>query len=217
MKEKIEENYFIELNNIDVSKKIEKKNGLNYLSWAWAWAELKKIHPKANYKIYEQENGCIYWTDGKTCWVKTGVIIDDIEHIEYLPIMDYRNKSILLEDITSFNVNSAIQRSLTKAVARHGLGLYIYAGEDLPNDTKDADTDEYTKRTKEEPTNDLKTIPISQERLDTINDLIIETNTDYKKFCEYHKISGLEDINIGNVAKIERSLIEKKNKLKEKE
>lgn len=64
---------------------------------------------------------------------------------------------------------------------------------------------------------DLMKQPISKERLDTINDLIIETNTDYKKFCEYHKISGLEDINIGNVAKIERSLIEKKNKLKEKE
>jgi len=132
------ENYFEILNTIDVSKKVEKKNGLNYLSWAWAWAELKKIHPKANYKIYEQENGCIYWTDGKTCWVKTGVIIDDIEHIEYLPVMDYRNKSISLEDITSFNVNSTIQRSLTKAVARHGLGLYIYAGEDLPEEKGDA-------------------------------------------------------------------------------
>lgn len=81
------------------------------------------------------------------------------------------------------------------------------------DDTKDADTDEYTKRTKEEPTNDLQTMPISKERLDTINDLIIETNTDYKKFCEYHKISGLDEINIGNVAKIEKSLLDKKKKM----
>ena len=126
------ENYFITLNNIDCSKKIEKKNGLSYLSWAWAWGEIKKIHPTANYKIYETENGINYWTDGRTGWVKTGVTIDDIEHIEYLPIMDFKNKSIPLESITSFDVNKAIQRSLTKARARHGLGLYIYAGEDLP-------------------------------------------------------------------------------------
>ena len=130
------ENYFIKLNSIDCSKKIEKKNGLSYLSWAWAWGEIKKIHPTANYKIYETETGINYWTDGRTGWVKTGVTIDDIEHIEYLPIMDFKNKSILLENITSFDVNKAIQRSLTKACARHGLGLYIYAGEDLPENEK---------------------------------------------------------------------------------
>ena len=130
------ENYFIKLNSIDCSKKIEKKNGLSYLSWAWAWGEIKKIHPTANYKIYETENGVNYWTDGRTGWVKTGVTIDDIEHIEYLPIMDFKNKSILLERITSFDVNKAIQRSLTKACARHGLGLYIYAGEDLPENAE---------------------------------------------------------------------------------
>ena len=127
-----QKNYFEVLNSINVSDKTEKKNGLTYLSWAWAWGEVKKLHPDANYKIYETETGCIYWTDGKTAWVKTGVTINDIEHIEYLPVMDYKNKSIPVDSITSFDVNKAIQRSLTKAVARHGLGLYIYAGEDLP-------------------------------------------------------------------------------------
>lgn len=129
-------NYFEQLNSINVSEKTEKKNGLTYLSWAWAWGEVKKMYPDANYKIYETENGCIYWNDGKTAWVKTGVTINGIEHIEYLPVMDYKNKSILIETITSFDVNKAIQRSLTKAVARHGLGLYIYAGEDLPEEGK---------------------------------------------------------------------------------
>ena len=130
-------NYFNELNKIDVNDKIEKKNNLTYLSWAWAWAEVKKRHQFANYKIYEREDGRIYWDDGRTAWVKTGVIIEfgnfSIEHIEYLPVMDFRNTSIPVEKITSFDVNKAIQRSLTKAVARHGLGLYIYAGEDLPD------------------------------------------------------------------------------------
>ena len=125
-------NYFIELNSINVNDKVEKKNGLSYLSWSFAWAEVKKIHPDATYTIYENNDGWNYFTDGRTGWVKTGVTVNGIEHIEYLPIMDFKNKSITLENITSFDVNKAIQRSLTKAVARHGLGLYIYAGEDLP-------------------------------------------------------------------------------------
>lgn len=125
---------FEKLNAINVNDKTEKKNGLTYLSWAWAWGELKKVCPDATYTIYENANGWNYHTDGTTAWVKTGVTADGIEHIEYLPIMDYRNRSIPLGNITSFDVNKAIQRSLTKAVARHGLGLYIYAGEDLPED-----------------------------------------------------------------------------------
>ena len=123
---------FETLFEINVNDHVEKKNGLSYLSWPYAWGEVKKLYPEANYKIYETENSCIYFTDGRTCWVKTGVIIEDLEHIEYLPVMDYRNKSISLENITSFDVNKTIQRSLTKALARHGLGLYLYSEEDLP-------------------------------------------------------------------------------------
>ena len=132
------DNYFTKLNDINVSDKTEKKNGLTYLSWAWAWGEIKKQHPDANYKVYEREDGRFYWDDGRTCWVKTGVTVNGIEHIEYLPIMDTRNKSIPLESVTSFEVNKSIQRSLTKACARHGLGLYVYAGEDLPEAEKEA-------------------------------------------------------------------------------
>ena len=128
------ENYFLELNNINVNEHTEQKNRLTYLSWAWAWAEIKKKYPDSTYKIYENENGWFYHTDGRTCWVKTGVTVNGIEHIEYLPVMDYKNRSIPIESVTSFDVNKAIQRSLTKAVARHGLGLYIYAGEDLPEE-----------------------------------------------------------------------------------
>ena len=131
------DNYFVTLNNINVNGKTEKKNGLTYLSWAWSWGEVKKLYPDATYTIYENVNGLFYHTDGKTCWVKTGVTVNGIEHIEYLPVMDYKNQSIPLERVTSFDVNKAIQRSLTKAVARHGLGLYIYAGEDLPEEEKE--------------------------------------------------------------------------------
>lgn len=136
-----EKSVFETLNAINVNEHTEtKSNGrvnLTYLSWAWAWAEVKKLYPDANYTIYERvtEWGDVnYFTDGRTCWVKTGLTINGLEHIEELPVMDNRNNSVLLENVTSMDVNKAIQRSLTKAAARHGLGLYIYAGEDLPED-----------------------------------------------------------------------------------
>ena len=123
---------FDTLNGVNVNGHTEKKNGLTYLSWAWAWGELLKRYPDSTYTVYENRDGWNYHTDGKTCWVKTGVTVDGKEYIEMLPVMDFKNRSIPAEAVTSFDVNKAIQRSLTKAVARHGLGLYIYAGEDLP-------------------------------------------------------------------------------------
>lgn len=142
------ENYFKELYNVDVTGKVKKKNNLSYLSWAAAWAEVKKLYPDATYKIYEEvlsyaPDGTTpmktrpWFDDGKTGWVKTGVIINGIEHIEDLPIMDFKNASIVAENIKSSDANKAIQRSLTKACARHGLGLYIYEGEDLPEESKE--------------------------------------------------------------------------------
>ena len=165
-----EKNYFIELNNINVSDKTEKKNGLTYLSWAWAWGEVKKLHPTANYTIYETTNlegyTCNYFTDGRTCWVKTGVTIEGIEHIEELPVMDIKNRSIPLETVTSFDVNKAIQRSLTTAVARHGLGLYVYAGEDLPEEAMKEEKQEIIDEKQKE----------RAELLQQCNDLGIDLN-----------------------------------------
>ena len=149
------ENYFSELNKIVVNEHTEEKNGLTYLSWAWAWTEIKKVHPDANYIIYENKDGWNYFTDGHTAWVKTGVTVNGIEHIEMLPVMDYRNKSIPVEAITSFDVNKSIQRSLTKACARHGLGLYIYAGEDLPEDGAMNDLNNKIKSEKAKATREM--------------------------------------------------------------
>ena len=132
MAEKKLQSVFETLNAVNVNKFTEKKNGLTYLSWAFAWQAVKEKYPDASYTIYENNDGWNYFTDGRTCWVKTGVTINGLEHIEYLPVMDFRNQSISAEKVTSFDVNKAIQRSLTKACARHGLGLYVYAGEDLP-------------------------------------------------------------------------------------
>ena len=88
----MEKSVFETLFEVNVNDHVEKKNGLSYLSWPYAWAEVKKRFPDANYKVYETETGCIYFTDGKTCLVKTGVEIAGLEHIEYLPIMDYKKQ-----------------------------------------------------------------------------------------------------------------------------
>ena len=148
----MDNNYFKQLYDIDVRSKTKTKNNLSYLSWAAAWSEVKKMFPDATFKIYEQfikitetiEGKSIereierpWFDDGNTGWVKTGVTINGIEHIEELPIMDFKNKSIVAGNITSSDANKAIQRSLTKACARHGLGLYIYEGEDLPEESKE--------------------------------------------------------------------------------
>ncbi len=153
-------NRFEKLAAIDCSKKTEKKNGLTYLSWAWAWDQLKRVFPDSYYTIYEGVGGCMYHTDGRTCWVKTGVTLVDgdfhLEHIEYLPVMDYKNRSIPLEQITSMDANKAIQRSLTKAVARFGLGLYIYAGEDLPMEEQSSSTAPVVVEQAKEPESEHK-------------------------------------------------------------
>ena len=130
-----QEEIYKKLSKVNVNDKTEAKNGLTYLSWAWAWGVLKENYPTATYTVYENPQGWNYFTDGKTAWVKTGVTVEGLEHIEYLPVMDFRNKSITLDNLTSFDVNKSIQRSLTKAISRHGLGLYIFAGEDLPEDS----------------------------------------------------------------------------------
>ena len=128
-----EQNYFVELNKIDVSSKVKKRGKYDYLSWAWAWKKLKR-YPETTYTVYENKNGFPYLTDGQTALVKVGVTVKGIEHIEYLPVMDFRNQSIRIENMTSMDINKAIQRALTKAIARHGLGLNLYQGEDLPDE-----------------------------------------------------------------------------------
>lgn len=129
---------FKELNAINVNKMTEKKGNLTYLSWAYAWQETMKVCPDMTRTVYESATGNNYHTDGKTAWVKVGITIGGQEHIDYLPIMDARNAALPIDKVTSFDVNKAIQRSTTKAIGLHGLGLYIYSGEDMPDEEKTA-------------------------------------------------------------------------------
>tara|TARA_R110002153_G_scaffold44392_3_gene125065 strand:+ start:169 stop:777 length:609 start_codon:yes stop_codon:yes gene_type:complete len=127
-----DKSYFDKLIAINVKSKVEKKGNLDYLSWANAWAYLKLEHSDAQRNVYESpETGLNWFTDGVTGYVKVGIVVNNIEHIDYLPIKDFRNKSITVDKLTSMDVNTAIQRATAKAIAMHGLGLSLYAGEDL--------------------------------------------------------------------------------------
>lgn len=134
---------FETLNGIDVSDKVKQKQGLTYLPWAAAWAEVKKIYPSADFTIYEQiideyGNTRPWFDDGRTGWVKVGAIVDGDEKIMTLAIMNLRNQSIQADQITSTDANKSMMRCLVKAFAMHGIGLYIYLGEDLPEDVSKA-------------------------------------------------------------------------------
>lgn len=171
MAEAKEKSVFEILNAVDVNSKKETRNGLTYLSWAWAWSEVKKRFPDVNYKVYENDMGFPYHTDGRTAWVKCGVTIQGVEQIEYLSIMDYRNNSIPLEKVTSVDVIKTIQRCVTKAIGRFGLGLYIYAKEDLPEDANEGKDQQEDKNASEKPQKASKTAKKDQEVKQPIMDL----------------------------------------------
>ena len=128
-----------------VKCKIEKKGRFNYVSWAEAWKEVKRLFPDAKYKVYEREtvkDGVLISTgmplfkisDNAGAFVKVGVTIEENEYIEHYPITDHYNKAIPYDRITVMEINTAIKRALVKALAFHGLGLYVFEGEDFPED-----------------------------------------------------------------------------------
>lgn len=147
--------YFNELYSLNVNENVEKKNGLSYLSWSWAVAEILKKYPDMTYEILRFENNLPYTYDEKTGYmVFTKVTIEGITREMWLPVMDGANKAMLdhkytyqvknyktgelvekeVQSATMFDVNKTIMRCLTKNFAMFGLGLYIYSGEDLPEE-----------------------------------------------------------------------------------
>lgn len=183
-------NYFEELYSLNVNDNIEKKNGLSYLSWSWAIAEILKKHPNMTYEILRFENNLPYTYDEKTGYmVFTKVTIEGITREMWLPVMDGANKAMLdhpyeytvkqygkevtkkCEKATMFDINKTIMRCLTKNLAMFGLGLYIYAGEDLPEE-------EATRK-------------ISEEQMEKIKKLIGDKMQD---MLTYYKLDKLEDM-----------------------
>ena len=127
-------NTFEKLNKVDVSQFTEKKGQFNYLSWAHAVRELLKICPTATWEVhlFDGPEGTKqpYMKNGTGAYVQVSVDVDGVIRSQIHPVLDNRNQTI--DNPNAFQVNTSIQRCLAKAIALHGLGLYIFAGEDLP-------------------------------------------------------------------------------------
>lgn len=153
------------LSSEDMGKYHKSKNNMTYLPWSAAWGKVLEHYPDATYIVIEDENGVNYHTDGKTAWVKTSLTIDGITRCEQLPVLDYKNNSIGIDDITSSAVNKSIKRCLTKNCALFGLDLNLWMGEELSDNAK------VVKEKKEKEDSDrLKSV--KEDILATISDLI---------------------------------------------
>lgn len=127
---------FDKLDSINVNDYTEKKGNFTYLSWAWAVRELLQVAPDATWKIHEwgiEGNRQPYMQTNAGCFVQVTVTVDGIKRTQVHPVLDHMNKTVA--EPNAFQINTSIQRCLAKAIALHGLGLYIYAGEDLPHTT----------------------------------------------------------------------------------
>ena len=204
-----------ELLEMDVSEYTQKKGKLTYLSWANAWTQFIKVYPEATYKIKKGEDGECWFGNGDNGYmVYTEVTAGGTTHEMWLPVMDYRNKS--MKNPTTFDINKAVMRCLTKNLAMFGLGLYIYAGEDLPD--KD-DVDGVSKKVAKKAKTKKKAKAVKKRKATTkealeIEDLIKETDTDFDKFIEYFGVkdlSGLTNIQFTSAMKMLNGK-EKKNK-----
>lgn len=178
---------FIDLSNVNVNDHLEQKNGLNYLSWAWAWSVFKKKCLDANYTIWKDEQGRPYIYDENLGYmVFVSVTADGETHEMWLPVMDSGNnamksqpytkqtkyKSFEVNAATMFDINTAIMRCLVKCIGMFGLGLYIYAGEDLP---KAQATD-----------------PIDKNKVKVLEMMCEELNISAEGLCKLYKVKNLE-------------------------
>lgn len=127
----MEKSVFQILNEYDITEHLKKKDRIIYLPWSKAWMILKSLFPSAKFTINKAADGCIYHTDGKTAWVEVSITINDQTETESLAVMDFRNKSIPIDTITSADAEKSIKRCLVKCAALHGLGLSLWTGEEL--------------------------------------------------------------------------------------
>ena len=169
-------NYFTELDLVDVTRNIEKKGKFSYLSWAYAVRELKKRHPSATWIVHEYgEKGVPFVATECGYFVKVTVIVNDVEMTQVHPVLNHQNQPIAAPN--SFQINTSIQRCLAKAIALHGLGIHLYAGEDLPPSP-----------------------PLSDEQAEQLVSLLSENNKEDLVDTVMHQIS-LGQINQGNFHK----------------
>lgn len=174
----VEKNSFDELYRVDVSGHIEKKNGFSYVSWPFAVAELRKRHPDATWEVVRFD-GKPYMATECGYFVEVAVTVSGVTLSQIHPVLDHRNKPVAQPN--AFDINTSIQRALVKAIALHGLGLCVYAGEDLPPDVKAEQEAEAAK-------------PITAEQASELVALLDKTDADYERFCRYFHIGDVAEL-----------------------
>ena len=199
---------FKKLNAINVNENTEKKDGLTYLSWAWAWAELKKVYPDATYQIRQFDGKPYLFDENLGYMVMTEMTIDGMTHEMWLPVMNGANKAmkdkpytvqtkykeITVQPATMFDINTAIMRCLTKNIAMFGLGLYIYAGEDLPEDSEERKEAEKQKAEIEKKSDDISKMKISKIKVDSLANKAVADNVPLKRILELYKVPDIESM-----------------------
>lgn len=194
-------NVFTALNAVNVNQYTEKKGRLTYLSWSNAWGELMKLYPDSSFRVYENKDGHPYFADQTGVMVKVSVTVQKVERICWLPVMDNRNNSKKIEQTTTRDINDTIMRCLAKAIALHGLGLYIYQGEDLPKDVStEAESDE-SKQPEQKPSK-TNVIPIKSEPKKEESDNREKINLGSKNF--QGMLTWVNDAENNNVTKESR-------------
>jgi len=198
-------NYFKTLSSINVSDHIEKKGEFAYLSWPFAVAQLRLADPQACWEI-KRFNGLPYLGTDLGFFVEVAVTVQGITLSQIHPVLDGRNRPILSP--SSFDINTSIQRCLVKAIALHGLGLYIYAGEDLPDGESRKEETVDGQVTKPKAT--VSTLPVpnaaSAAQRRYIVKLIDETGTPIGKLMEYFNIASLDELTTQTASRAIKSL-----------
>jgi len=196
------DNYFAHLNQINVSEHIEKKGNFSYLSWPFAVAQLRLADPTASWEVRRFE-GLPYLRSETGYFVEVAVTVQGITLSQIHPVLDGRNQPIA--EPTAIDINSSIQRCLVKAIALHGLGLYIYAGEDLPDGQAPAQTPP-----KATPIRAQRTITIGQQRF--LEKLIAEANWTEARFLDYFGIASVADLPMADFERAMKGLQQAKRR-----
>jgi hypothetical protein len=168
---------FAELSRVNVNDHVDKKGNLSYLSWAWAVDYMTRLDPQSDWEYREWDGKPFLMLHDSTCLVSCTVTFGGKKRTCQLPVMDHRNKAIQNPD--AFQINTAMQRALVKAIALHGLGLYIYAGEDVPKDEADAKKDDVAKQVaganvKPNADADKNVTPEQKQKVDKVASEIID-------------------------------------------
>jgi hypothetical protein len=178
------DNYFARLNQINVSEHLERKGDFAYLSWPYAVAQLRLADPQACWEV-RRFDGLPYLRTEIGVFVEVAVTVQGIALSQIHPVLDGKNRP--LAEPTAFDINSSIQRCLVKAIALHGLGLYIYAGEDLPNGEVPA-----KPQPKVTPIQNQR--PITPAQVRYLKRLIAEAKSSEQHIKDYFNLDRLEDL-----------------------